>query len=218
MQRLVYGVAFSWRRTWLILVFGETLQICCFNWFAICTYCCELFRASLSKNSSYYSFTVPEDASHDFNWRSPLWIFSSIATDDDDCDDDDAIPLIAFSLVVVVMKPGFITGNSWQKSISAVPAELAKFCTGIFPGFFFGGWGGGQWIFSAPILCRLFCSQVCWWWPYLPLCQSWLWHTVHLYCSSKHQLAHQSCFWSLSSLLWLVCHCRPCLHCPFHRF
>jgi len=66
---------------------------------------------SLSKNSTYYSFTVPEDASHDFNWRSPLWIFSSIATDGADCDDD-AIPLIAFSLVVILMKPGFITGNS----------------------------------------------------------------------------------------------------------
>lgn len=113
-------MAFSWRRTWFILVFGETLQIHCFNWFDICTYHCELFRASSSKNSTHYSVTVTEDTSHDFKWRSPLWIFSGVATDGDDCDGD-AIPLIGYLLVVIVMKPGFITGNSWRKSISAVP-------------------------------------------------------------------------------------------------
>jgi hypothetical protein len=42
--------------------------------------------------------------------------------------------------------------------------------------------------------------------------------TVYLCCCSNPQLAHQSCLWSSLSLLWLVCHCGPCRHCPFHHF
>jgi hypothetical protein len=133
MRRPVCSLGLSCRRrTWFIFLFGRTLRIRCFNLLIFCTHRSELTVVPLSKNSTNKILSLSQKTlAMTLPQRSAPWSFLARGRL--------MMPFhwLSFRQRVVMMNPGFITGNySWHKSIFIFLTALEKLGTDVFSGCF----------------------------------------------------------------------------------